>query len=150
MASIVILLGFSASSITWSCLRISSFLLKSSDFIYFLLTFYHLTLYLYHMNDTLSTTKEKEVIWEENHSTELTQKSENKIASEAISSMLITETDSAKNGCKNIGKISGIYKIINKVNNKYYVGSSNDVKKRWREHRGELKKKIHVNDIGRA
>lgn len=48
-----------------------------------------------------------------------------------------------------ITKISGIYKIINKVNGKYYVGSSNDITGkwgRWQEHRNELNKKKHSND----
>lgn len=42
-------------------------------------------------------------------------------------------------------KISGIYKIINKVNGKYYVGSSENIYKRWREHKSELKNKTHHN-----
>ena len=39
----------------------------------------------------------------------------------------ITEIDLMKNQCKNIGKISGIYKIINKIDGKYYVGSSKNI-----------------------
>jgi group I intron endonuclease len=42
-------------------------------------------------------------------------------------------------------KISGIYKIINKINGKYYVGSSINVYRRWNEHKSELKRKIHKN-----
>jgi group I intron endonuclease len=41
---------------------------------------------------------------------------------------------------------SGIYKIINKISGKYYVGSSKDVKKRWCEHKTKLNKNCHVND----
>ena len=39
----------------------------------------------------------------------------------------------------------GIYKIVNKINNKVYIGSTVNMKKRWREHRGCLKKNIHYN-----
>jgi group I intron endonuclease len=43
-------------------------------------------------------------------------------------------------------KISGIYKIINKVNGKYYVGSSYDIcGKRWTDHKYKLNKNIHTN-----
>jgi group I intron endonuclease len=45
-------------------------------------------------------------------------------------------------------KISGIYKIINRVNGKYYVGSSNDITSnvgRWYEHRYMFKNKTHHN-----
>jgi len=34
--------------------------------------------------------------------------------------------------------VQGIYKIINKNNGKYYVGSSVDIKERWNEHRRNL------------
>lgn len=46
-------------------------------------------------------------------------------------------------------KISGIYKIINRTNEKYYVGSSNDVfskKGRWYKHKQALIKNKHKND----
>ena len=32
-------------------------------------------------------------------------------------------------------KISGIYKITNKITNDFYIGSSNNVKRRWTEHK---------------
>lgn len=32
-------------------------------------------------------------------------------------------------------KISGIYKITNKINGKFYVGQSVDIKRRWKEHK---------------
>lgn len=38
---------------------------------------------------------------------------------------------------------SGIYKISNLVNGKCYVGSSNDVKMRWRYHKSTLRRGIH-------
>jgi group I intron endonuclease len=40
-------------------------------------------------------------------------------------------------------KISGIYKIVNRLNNKYYVGSSNNIKSRWRSHKYGLRKGTH-------
>lgn len=47
-------------------------------------------------------------------------------------------------------KISGIYKIINKTNGKYYVGSSNNVgaggHSRWRQHSLKLIKGNHDNE----
>ena len=42
-------------------------------------------------------------------------------------------------------KISGIYKIVNKTNGKYYVGSSNDVYCRWSGHKSALSKQKHRN-----
>lgn len=38
---------------------------------------------------------------------------------------------------------SGIYKIINILNNKFYIGSSVDLKKRFREHIRRLKRNTH-------
>lgn len=40
-------------------------------------------------------------------------------------------------------KISGIYKIINRVNGKYYVGSSDDIERRFERHKLELNKNRH-------
>jgi group I intron endonuclease len=40
---------------------------------------------------------------------------------------------------------AGIYKITNKINNKIYIGSASDLKRRWREHKYKLKKGIHPN-----
>ncbi len=39
--------------------------------------------------------------------------------------------------------ISGIYAIINKINNKRYIGSSVDIASRWRQHRYRLRKGTH-------
>jgi len=41
--------------------------------------------------------------------------------------------------------ISGIYKIINKVTNKYYVGSSKNILKRWICHKNKLNNNNHYN-----
>ena len=43
-------------------------------------------------------------------------------------------------------KISGIYKIINKVNGKYYIGSSKDIKQRWHKHIYTLSLNKHKNN----
>ena len=43
-------------------------------------------------------------------------------------------------------KVSGIYKILNKINDKYYVGSSLDIIDRWDDHHRDLLKNIHTND----
>jgi len=40
---------------------------------------------------------------------------------------------------------SGIYKIINKVNGKFYIGSSINFKERWKHHWSDLKNDRHVN-----
>lgn len=42
-------------------------------------------------------------------------------------------------------KICGVYKITNKVNGKFYIGSSNDIKYRWSQHKTQLKKRTHGN-----
>lgn len=42
-------------------------------------------------------------------------------------------------------KISGIYKISNKTNNKVYVGSSSFIQARLRQHKSHLLKNIHCN-----
>jgi len=41
---------------------------------------------------------------------------------------------------------SGIYKIVNKVDGKYYVGSSKNIRKRWVEHKRRLLNNDHHND----
>ena len=42
-------------------------------------------------------------------------------------------------------RTSGIYKIINKIDGKYYVGSSKHIFIRWTQHRRTLNKQIHKN-----
>jgi group I intron endonuclease len=41
--------------------------------------------------------------------------------------------------------ISGIYKITNKINGKYYIGSSNNLYERWNYHIIHLTKNVHHN-----
>ena len=40
----------------------------------------------------------------------------------------------------------GIYKIVNRVNGKYYVGSSNKIPIRWTNHKIDLRKNTHKNE----
>ena len=40
---------------------------------------------------------------------------------------------------------SGVYKILNKINRKYYIGSSNYVRRRLTRHRNDLNNNAHVN-----
>lgn len=42
-------------------------------------------------------------------------------------------------------KICGVYKITNIVNGKFYIGSSNDIKARWRQHKDKLRVNKHGN-----
>lgn len=42
-------------------------------------------------------------------------------------------------------KICGVYKITNIINNKFYIGSSKDIKNRWKQHRDALIESIHGN-----
>ena len=43
-------------------------------------------------------------------------------------------------------KISGVYKITNTVTNDFYIGSSKDIKRRWREHKCKSRWKQHPNN----
>ena len=48
-------------------------------------------------------------------------------------------------------KISGVYKIMNTINNKIYIGSSINIKYRWTEHKRYLKNnKHHSNHLQRS
>lgn len=40
---------------------------------------------------------------------------------------------------------SGIYKILSKVNNRFYIGSSKNIEKRWKRHLSNLRNNNHVN-----
>ena len=40
---------------------------------------------------------------------------------------------------------TGVYKILNNSNNKVYIGSATDIKKRWRDHKWHLKHNKHHN-----
>jgi group I intron endonuclease len=97
------------------------------------------------MNGATSTTKKKEVIWEENHSTELQMKSESNGASGVCDITAATSGSNESVPLTATTKISGIYKILNKANGKYYVGSSIDLNKRWSSHKKSLIRNKHPN-----
>ena len=40
---------------------------------------------------------------------------------------------------------SGIYKILNKINGKFYIGSAVNLERRWKKHKYELNTQTHVN-----
>lgn len=40
---------------------------------------------------------------------------------------------------------NGIYKIVNSITKKVYIGRSDDIEARWKEHKKDLKKKKHYN-----
>lgn len=42
-------------------------------------------------------------------------------------------------------KICGVYKIVNKINGKFYIGSSNNIKHRWNNHIKQLTEGTHKN-----
>lgn len=56
-----------------------------------------------------------------------------------------TEKESNKKSLTDITKASGIYKIVNKVDGKYYVGSSQNINRRWQKHKCQLKNNQHWN-----
>lgn len=53
------------------------------------------------------------------------------------------KNESEKKISNDTTKISGIYKIVNKVNGKYYVGKTKNLDGRWRQHKWSLSKGIH-------
>lgn len=98
------------------------------------------------MNTDPST---KNTLWEEKNSIEPKKNCLNNNVNDQKTIINDTNNVSTKNQCKDTGKISGIYKIVNKVNGKYYVGSSNDICSkygRWYEHRNNLIKNKHSNN----
>jgi len=50
-----------------------------------------------------------------------------------------------KNLCKTIPKSSGIYQILNKTNNKFYIGSASNLRRRFSNHKCHLTKNSHSN-----
>ena len=42
-------------------------------------------------------------------------------------------------------KICGVYKITNMVNGKFYIGSSNNIQNRWKQHKDKLNSEKHGN-----
>ena len=63
--------------------------------------------------------------------------SENKTASVQNDTTTTTEKPSVPNAC------CGIYKIVNRINQHYYVGSSKNIPFRWTRHKKALKSSSH-------
>lgn len=97
----------------------------------------------------MSTTNEN-TLWEEKNSIEPKKNCLNNNATELNDIINDTSNVSTKNPCNDTGKISGIYKIVNKVNGKYYVGSSRDIygnpHGRFYQHKAHLKCQRHYNN----
>ena len=85
-------------------------------------------------------------LWAEKNSTEHLNNYENKSVSETNDTMNDTKMSSTQNDLNDTTKIkSGIYKIVNKNDGKYYVGRSANLNKRWRSHRNNLRLNKHCN-----
>lgn len=82
-------------------------------------------------------------LWEEKNSIEQKMNYENKNDCATNDIMSGTEKNSIEKDSKDITLPSGIYKITNKTNNKYYIGSSRSLHRRWVEHKNKLKKNKH-------
>ena len=95
------------------------------------------------MNDEMSTTKE--IIWEEKNLIEPLPKLENSGKLDVCDTTTNINEKLEKKTLNDTTKISGIYKIVNKVNGKYYVGSSNNIYKRWLHHKRDLNNNRHHN-----
>jgi hypothetical protein len=112
------------------------------------------------MNDNITITnsqpenKKEQVIWEEKESITLTKKNElpstNDVCDIITKINALNENVPLRDITKtNPIKISGIYKIVNKINGIYYVGSAKNInykhRCRWYEHYFELTHNIHKN-----
>jgi group I intron endonuclease len=86
-------------------------------------------------------------LWAENNYTKQTQNDLKLDAKDNCVTMKKTKTELTPVDWKDITNQnkSGIYKIINKIDGKYYVGRSSNIKKRWRSHRNLLRQNKHSN-----
>jgi group I intron endonuclease len=102
-------------------------------------------IYMEHITD-----KPKDNIWEERNLTETVKNCLSNTESEQSVIMKNTKREYVKSEWTSIGKKSGIYLIINKLNGKYYVGSSKNINYgstcRWRRHITALNDNYHDND----
>ena len=85
------------------------------------------------------------ILWEEKNLTDQQKSLFKKEENDNCDTIIETKKDLTKKEQNDTTKISGIYKIINKVNGKYYVGSSSNIHKRWGEHIRSLNHKKHFN-----
>ncbi len=94
----------------------------------------------------MATAENRFFIWEENDSIDQRKSLSKNV--ENVNCGITTETKSnlIESDVRDTTKVSGIYKIINKINGKYYVGSSVDIRSRWNQHKNRLAEGIHDND----
>jgi group I intron endonuclease len=83
-----------------------------------------------------------ENIWEEKNLIDQNQNLLLKEKNDNLNIIIETKKKSTKKRCNDIG---GIYKIINKIDGKYYVGSSQNIRNRLNKHKLYLKKNAHWN-----
>lgn len=97
--------------------------------------------------DTLTSTKKEQVIWEEKKSTEVEKNCSNNIVTVPSDIMIDINKEYLLSEWPNtiVPVRSGIYKIINKINGKYYVGSANNIRNRWKKHFIDLDRQRHPN-----
>lgn len=91
----------------------------------------------------------KDKVWEENEYTTPPRKSETTTEKSQENTTNITGKKFAYGEWNGIGKVRGIYKIVNKVDGKYYVGSSKNITQgrtsRWKRHVRRLQPNKHGN-----
>lgn len=59
--------------------------------------------------------------------------------------ILMRREERLEKGITETNIIKGVYVILNKINNKFYIGSSNKIITRWNDHVNLLSKNIHKN-----
>jgi NUMOD3 motif/GIY-YIG catalytic domain len=86
-------------------------------------------------------------LWEEKNLTEPKTKSCNETEKNLNDTMTEIEKQSVKKEWNDtsLPKTGGIYKILNKINGKYYIGSTKNFKKRWYDHKNLLNARKHPN-----
>ena len=86
-------------------------------------------------------------LWEEKSSIEQQKNLKNNLTFDQKNTIIKTKNIVTEKGWKDITipKKSGIYKIINKITNQYYVGSTVNFMRRWYQHKVKLNKNLHCN-----
>ena len=87
-------------------------------------------------------------IWEEKNLIDQSKNLSKKEKNDKCDTIISTETKSNKKILIDTTnqKKRGIYKILNKIDGKFYLGSSKDIEHRWIDHIRELRKNNHHND----
>ena len=87
--------------------------------------------------------RKHEILWDDENSIDLNLNLTKKEERDNAYTMSVIKTKSTSGLCRDIGRVSGIYKIVNNDNGKYYVGSSDDITRRIYEHSWLLSNKKH-------